>query len=113
MLSKSMTAASINAIILSLLEQGGESYGYLIIKNVRELSGGAIDWPAGSLYPVLHRLKTEGLVESYWNQPEGERRRRYYRITAKGRQALSAEKSQWFTVHNLLIQLWGPQPSLT
>ena len=111
MLSKSMTGASINAIILALLNRG-DSYGYLIIKSVRELTGGEIDWPAGSLYPVLHRMKTDGLVESYWKQPEGERRRRYYRITEKGRKALGVEKKQWFTVHNLLTQLWGPDPVL-
>ena len=107
-----MTAASINAVLLAILARG-DSYGYEIIKQVRDLTDGAIDWPAGSLYPVLHRLKTDGLVESYWMQPEGERRRRYYRITEKGRKALGAEKEQWFTVHNLLMQLWGPQPSLT
>lgn len=112
MLSKPMTAASINAIILTILDRG-DSYGYEIIKHVRDLSDGEIDWPAGSLYPVLHRMKTDGLVTSYWHQPDGERRRRYYRITAQGRTALSAEKKQWFTVHNLLIQLWGPQTRLT
>jgi DNA-binding PadR family transcriptional regulator len=112
MLTKPMTAASINAIILSLLDRG-DSYGYLIIKQVRDLSGGAIDWPAGSLYPVLHRMKTEGLVESYWQQPTGERRRRDYHITDKGRRALGAANQQWLTVHNLLLQLWGPQPHLT
>jgi DNA-binding PadR family transcriptional regulator len=112
MLTKPMTAASINAIILSLLDRG-DSYGYLLIKQVRDLSGGAIDWPAGSLYPVLHRMKTEGLVESYWQQPTGERRRRYYHITDKGRRALGAEKQQWLTVHNLLLQLRGHQPHLT
>ncbi len=109
-LSKPMTAASINAVILALLDRG-DSYGYEIIKNVRALSGGAIDWPAGSLYPVLHRMRTDGLVESYWQQPEGERRRRYYSITAKGRKALGEEKAQWMTVHNLLMQLWGPDPA--
>jgi DNA-binding PadR family transcriptional regulator len=112
MLSKPMTAASINAIILTILDRA-DSYGYQIIKQVRDLSDGEIDWQAGSLYPVLHRMKTDGLVTAYWLQPEGERRRRYYRITDKGREALGAEKEQWFTVHNLLIQLWGPQTSLT
>ena len=110
-LSKSLTAASITAIILGLLERG-DTYGYRIIKNVRELSGGEIDWPAGSLYPVLHRMKADGLVDWYWIQPEGGRRRRYYRITSKGRRALGVEKEQWFTVHNLLVQLWGPEPGL-
>lgn len=102
-----MTAASINAVLLAILDRQ-DAYGYQIIKRVRELSHGQIDWPAGSLYPVLHRMMTDGLVESYWHQPEGERRRRYYRITPKGKKALRAEQQQWYTVHNLLLQLWGP-----
>lgn len=112
MLSKSMTAASITPALLAILDRH-DSYGYEIIQQIRDLSDGEIDWPAGSLYPVLHRMKSDGLVESYWRQPEGERRRRYYRITVKGRKALQAEKKQWLTVHNLLVRLWGPEPSLT
>ena len=112
MLSKSLTGASITPAVLAILARC-DSYGYDIIQKIRELSDGEIDWPAGSLYPVLHRMKTDGLVDSYWRQPEGERRRRYYRITAEGRRALQAEKKQWLTVHNLLAQLWGPEPSLT
>lgn len=110
--SKSMTGASAQAIVLSILGRR-ESYGYEIIKEVDRLSDGAIEWAAGSLYPLLHRMKADGLVESFWVEKEGERRRRYYRITEKGRKALAAEKKEWLVVHNILAQLWGLQPSLT
>ena len=109
--SKAMTGASVQAIILSLLGHA-DSYGYEIIKKVHRLSGGEVEWAAGSLYPVMHRMMADGLVDAYWLEPEGERRRRYYRITPKGRKALEAERRQWMTVHGILAQLWGMQPGL-
>jgi PadR family transcriptional regulator, regulatory protein PadR len=107
-----MTGASVQAIILSILSQG-DSYGYDIIKRVSRLSRGEVEWAAGSLYPVMHRMVADGLVQAYWVEKEGERKRRYYTITAKGMKALEAEKRQWMTVHGILAQLWGLQPSLT
>ncbi len=110
--AKALTGASAQTIVLSILEQG-ENYGYHIIKRVNQLSQGDVEWAAGSLYTLMHRIKADGLVESYWVETEGERRRRYYRITAKGRQALKKEKEAWLSVHNIFVQLWGLQPSLT
>ena len=62
--SKDLVAASATPLILSILAEG-DSYGYAIIKRVRELSGGQMEWTDGMLYPVLHRLEKQGLVESY------------------------------------------------
>lgn len=107
--SKSLTGASVHAIILSILTSG-DSYGYDIIRRVRQLSDGDVEWAAGSLYPVLHRMKTNGWIEDYWVQKEGERRRRYYRITKQGVRALEKEKKKWMTVHGVLAQLWDLQP---
>jgi len=52
----------------------------LIIKRVRELSGGEMEWAEGMLYPVLHRLEDRGLIESTWRVSEEGRRRKYYRL---------------------------------
>ena len=109
MSDKSLTGASVSAIILSIL-QDGDNYGYAIIQKVRKLSGGDVEWAAGSLYPVLHRMKTNGWIEDYWVEKEGERRRRFYRITKKGVRALEREKKKWMTVHGVLAQLWDLQP---
>jgi DNA-binding PadR family transcriptional regulator len=109
MSTKSLTGASVSAIILSIL-QDGDSYGYAIIQKVRSLSGGEVEWAAGSLYPVLHRMKTNGWIEDYWVDHDGERRRRFYRITKKGVRALEREKKKWMTVHGVLAQLWDLQP---
>jgi len=105
MSTKSLTGASISAVILSIL-QNGDSYGYDIINQVRQRSGEEIEWKAGSLYPVMHRMQTNGWIEDYWHEPEGERRRRYYRITPKGVKALEQERQKWMTTHRLLLSLW-------
>ena len=71
MLTKDLVAASSKPLLLSILA-GGESYGYEIIQKVRELSGGRIEWSDGMLYPVLHRLERDGLIESDIKSAEGE-----------------------------------------
>ena len=110
--AKALTGASAQTIVLSILDRG-DNYGYKIIKHVHQLSEGAVEWAAGSLYPLMHRMKADGFVESFWVEGEGERRRRYYRITAKGRKALEKEKREWLSVHRIFVQLWGLQPSLS
>ena len=106
MASKALTGASVPSIILSILARS-DSYGYDIIQQVHELSNGDIEWSAGSLYPVLHRMKANGHIEDYWVEPEGERRRRFYRITAKGRKHLVRERDNWLAVHGVLARLWS------
>ena len=110
MTTRSLTGASIHAIILAILESG-DSYGYDIIQRVRQLSDGEVDWAAGSLYPVLHRMKTNGWIEDYWVEPDGERRRRYYRITARGRAALEEKTGEWMVIHRILEQLRQVPPT--
>lgn len=63
MLRKELVAASAEPLILSLLSKG-ESYGYAIIQEVKERSGGKLNWTDGMLYPVLHRLEQRGLIKA-------------------------------------------------
>ena len=109
MLAKDMVAASAKPLLLSILAEG-ESYGYEIIQKVRELSGGHIEWSDGTLYPVLHRMEREGLIESKWKKAETGRERKYYWISSGGRKALNEEREQWLTVHNTLCKLWKLKP---
>lgn len=109
MLAKDMVAASAKPLLLSILAEG-ESYGYEIIQKVRDLSGGEIEWSDGMLYPVLHRLERDGLIESEWKEAENGRERKYYSISPVGRAMLNAERQQWLTVHNTLARLWNIQP---
>ena len=97
---------------LAILD-AGDSYGYAVIKRVRELSGGELEWTDGMLYPVLHRLAGLGFIQAYWGDEMTARKRRYYRITAAGRQELAALRRQWQTVNASLNQLWGESPGGT
>ncbi len=109
MISKELMAASTRPLILTILKRG-ESYGYQIIQDVKELSGGTLEWSDGMLYPVLHKLEKDGLVQSRWDVSEEGRRRKYYAITDAGREELAEAKQQWLSVHEVLQKLWGPSP---
>lgn len=111
MVSKTLIAASTKPIILSILISG-EDYGYQIIKQVREISGGVLEWSDNMLYPVLRRMEKDGLLTSRWKISKESRLRRYYRITEKGRKELDSERRQWMSVHQALSKLWKPLPSL-
>ena len=112
MLAKELVAASTVPLVLSVLTEG-ESYGYALIQRVRELSGGKIEWTEGMLYPVLHWMEDEDLIESEWRESETGRKRKYYRLKKEGRKALQEEKQQWLAVHETLTKLWKQQPRLT
>lgn len=102
--SKDFVAASATPLILSILSHG-DSYGYAIIQEVRELSSGEMEWADGMLYPILHRLEKNGLVESYWGSSETGRRRKYYRLREAGREELQQQRQNWRTLIEMLTKL--------
>jgi|SRR5215467_3173003 len=103
---KDLVAASATPLVLTILARG-ESYGYAIIQQVRELSAGRLEWTDGMLYPILHRLEDQGLIRSIWREsPEG-RKRKYYRLREEGRRALREQREQWNAVHQVLRAAWG------
>jgi DNA-binding PadR family transcriptional regulator len=104
-LGKDLVAASATPLVLAILAEG-DSYGYAIIKRVAELSAGHLQWTDGMLYPVLHRLERQGLVDATWGVAENGRRRRYYRITDHGRTELAAQRQQWQIVDGTLRGVW-------
>ena len=112
MLSKELVAASTVPLVLSVLAER-EEYGYALIQRVREISSGKIEWTEGMLYPVLHWMEEQELIESEWREGESGRKRKYYFLSKTGRKALQAEKEQWMTVHETLAKLWKSQPRLT
>lgn len=105
-LSKELVAASSRPMVLSIL-RGGESYGYEILQRVTMLSNGRVQWSDGMLYPVLRRLEKEGLIEGEWRTMESGRRRKYYRLSEKGRRRLAEDREGWMAVHGALSQTWG------
>jgi PadR family transcriptional regulator PadR len=107
MIPKALMAASTKPIILTIL-RGGEDYGYNIIQRVKELSGGTLEWSDGMLYPVLQRLEKENLISSQWIVSDEGRHRKYYKITAAGREALTVEMAQWQSMIRALNLIWKP-----
>ena len=109
MIPKALVAASLKPFILSILAEG-DSYGYEIIQRVQDLTRGEIAWTTGTLYPLLHNLENKGLLEAFWRDAPVGPKRKYYRLTAKGRKALELEKRSWMSVHEALLRLWEPTP---
>ena len=105
-INKDLVAAASTPLVLAILADG-DSYGYAILKRVRELSGGQMKWTDGMLYPVLHRLERLEYIEARWEVPEGGRRRKYYRITKRGRAQLAEERRQWQAVDATLRGIWS------
>ena len=103
---KELVAASSRPMVLSILT-GGESYGYEILKQVKLLSGGELEWSDGMLYPVLHRLERDGLITGRWLLTDEGRRRRYYRLTDRGKRQLASDRASWAAVHGALQTSWG------
>jgi DNA-binding PadR family transcriptional regulator len=105
-INKDLVAASSTPLVLAILAEG-DSYGYAILKRVRELSGGQLEWTDGMLYPVLHRLERAGSIESRWQEAESGRQRKYYRVTRAGRTQLADERRQWRAVDQALGKVWS------
>lgn len=80
-------------LLLSVL-QSGSAHGYEVIAALRRRSDGELDVPEGTVYPALHKLEEDGLLASEWDDGSA-RRRRVYRLTARGETALEAERSAW------------------
>ena len=111
MISKNLVAASLEPLLLTLLDEG-EMYGYEIIQRVKELSGGKIRWTASKLYPLLHSLENAGLVAAKWYPSESGPDRKYYRLTTEGATVLEKTKREWLEINAILARLWGPEYTL-
>ena len=83
----------LDALVLATLETE-PLHGYAVIDELRVRSEGAFDLAEGTVYPVLHRLESEGLLSSAWSTVAG-RRRRTYRLTRRGRAALARRRGEW------------------
>ena len=93
-ISKELRKGSADLLILALLEHRPR-HGYEIARLIDERSEGALSYHVASLYPTLYRLDNQGLVEGRWVEKAGQRRRRFYRITAEGRRVLASQRSRW------------------
>jgi PadR family transcriptional regulator PadR len=83
----------LDLLLLGVLDVA-PGHGYAVITTLRERSAGALDVAEGAVYPALHRLEAAGLLTSEW-EPVAGRRRRIYRLTKDGRDALATERTSW------------------
>jgi PadR family transcriptional regulator PadR len=85
---------SAELLVLALVEDRAR-HGYEIGKLIAERSGGVLTFHIASLYPMLYRLERKGLINGRWVEKSGQRRRRFYRITAEGRRVLASHRTRW------------------
>jgi PadR family transcriptional regulator PadR len=93
-LARELKRGSTELLILALLEER-DRHGYELARLIDERSRGAISFHAASLYPTLYRMEDKDLIEGRWVEKAGQRRRRYYKVTAAGRKTLASQRSVW------------------
>ena len=94
MLARELKKGSAELIILSIVE-ARPRHGYEIGKLIAERSQGQVTFHVASLYPLLYRLEERGWLQGKWVERAGERRRRYYGLTAEGRRVLTQQRETW------------------
>src|SRR5919199_5484450 len=94
MFDRELKKGSAELLILSLVEYRPR-HGYEISKLIEERSEGVLRFNVASLYPLLYRLERRGWVDGRWVEKAGQRRRRYYRLTAEGKKMLASQRRTW------------------
>src|SRR5712671_8219425 len=93
-LDRELKKGSAELLILSLIEDRAR-HGYEISKLIEARSKGTLTFQVASLYPLLYRLEARGWIQGRWVEKTGQRRRRYYKLTAEGRKVLAAQRQRW------------------
>jgi PadR family transcriptional regulator, regulatory protein PadR len=93
-LARELKKGSAELLILSLVEDRPR-HGYEIGSLIEQRSGGVLRFNVASLYPLLYRLEKRGWILGRWVEKAGQRRRRFYRLTAEGRKVLAAQRNTW------------------
>jgi transcriptional regulator len=93
-LQRELKKGSAELMILSVLETQPR-HGYEIGRLIETRSAGQLTFHAASLYPLLYRLEERGWLQGRWVEKPGQRRRRFYRLTAEGRRVLARQRDTW------------------
>jgi transcriptional regulator len=94
MFDRELKKGSAELLILSLVE-ARPRHGYEISKLIETRSGGVVRFNVASLYPLLYRLEARGWIKGRWVEEPGQRRRRFYKLTAEGGRVLAAQRNTW------------------
>jgi PadR family transcriptional regulator, regulatory protein PadR len=100
-IDRELKKGSAELLILSLIEHRAR-HGYEISKLIEERSDGVLKFNVASFYPLLYRLEERGLIAGRWVEKAGQRRRRYYKLTAPGKEMLKAQRSTWLDLVNAI-----------
>ena len=103
---RELKKGSAELLVLSLVEGRGR-HGYEISKLIESRSGGKLKFNVASLYPLLYRLEGRGWIQGKWVEKAGQRRRRYYKLTAQGRKVLSAQRQGWAEFAEAIRRITG------
>ena len=94
MLEQEVKRGSAEMLILALVEDRPR-HGYEIAKLIEQRSDGVLQFHVASLYPLLYRLEKRGLISGRWVEKAGQRRRRFYKLTASGQKILNEQRQTW------------------
>lgn len=103
-ISSDLIRGHTDTIILRFL-YGQDSYGYEINRNIRFITDGEYELSEATLYTAFRRLEKEGYIESYWGNENSGARRRYYRITEKGKQLYDSNLEEWESSYRMIERL--------
>ena len=106
MFTPELKKGSVELLILSLLDAESR-HGYELGKLIESRSGGRLVFQISSLYPVLCRMEDRGWIKGRWVEKEGQRRRKYYRLTRSGQDALRAKQATWLQFAESVNQVLG------
>ena len=104
--NKELLKGTTDMIILKLLAEK-DMYGYEIMKKVKQKTDNVFALREGTLYPLLHELESKKLIVSYWEVTESPRKRKYYKITDKGKKSLKSKEIEWENFSNGISRLMG------
>ena len=107
---RELKKGSAELLILSLVEVRAR-HGYEIGKLIEAKSGGVVKFSAAALYPLLYRLEKRGWIKGRWIEKEGQRRRRYYELTAAGRRVLGEQRTAWQAFSAAINRIAGLDPA--
>ena len=106
MYSSELKKGSIELLILSLPEDQ-DRHGYQLGKLIESRSGGQLRFEISTLYPVLAKMEDQGWIKGRWVEKKGERRRKFYKLMAAGRKALTAKQETWLSYADAVNQVLG------
>ena len=99
---------TLDMLILQTLASGGELHGFEIVESIRATSADVLYVEEGSLYPALQRMLVKGWIAGEWGRPDGNRRARYYKLTATGRRQLANEIDEYRRVSRAIGLILQP-----